>query len=166
MWSHGRTPSEPGVSGLVHVIRGMDELAALAGRGLGVSQWHRVTQEQIDAFAEVTGDAERLHLDPAVARERGFDNTIAHGLLTVSLGPMLVAQVFRAPGIRLSLNYGFDRVRLTAPVPVGSRVRLHLSCESVEPIRGGLKCTFGQTFELEGETRPACVAQSVIAFLE
>lgn len=148
------------------IVRDLVDLHALVGREIGVSDWHRIDQERIDSFASATGDPERLHLDPVVARQRGFDDTIAHGLLTLSLGPMLVAQLFACPGIRLSLNYGFDRVRMTAPVPVGSRVRLRLSCESAESIPGGLKVAFNQHFELEGQSKPACVARSLIAFLE
>lgn len=148
------------------IVESLSDLLGLVGREIGVSEWHRIDQEQISSFASATGDPERLHLDQVVARERGFDDTIAHGLLTLSLGPMLVAQVFASRGIRLSLNYGFDRVRMTAPVPVGARVRLRLSCESAEAIPGGLKVAFGQHFELEGETKPACVARSLIAFLE
>lgn len=150
----------------LRLVEAHDDIAALEGEFLGVSSWLRVEQRMLDEFARVTGDGERIHLDPDAARAMGFESTIAHGLLTLSLGPRFVSEIVRWPKDRLSLNYGFDRVRMTAPVPVGCRVRMKLTCIRVVPIAGGMKVSFLQEFEVEGSEKPACVATSIIAFLE
>jgi acyl dehydratase len=150
-------------------LSGTAELRALVGRDLGTSAWHRVNQDLIDAFAEVTDDDERIHLDPAASP---FGVTIAHGLYTLALGPKFLHEIFRMHGSLLGLNYGFDRVRFTSPVRVDSEVRMTAHLDRCEPIpaagdRGpGWKFHVTQTFEIRGEDRPACVAEAVVAWFD
>jgi acyl dehydratase len=150
-------------------MQGTVSLRALAGQELGTTQWHRITQRHIDAFAEITDDDERIHLDPA---ESPFGVTIAHGLYTLALGPKFLHEIFRMQGHSLALNYGFDRVRFISPVRVDSRVRMTAHMRDVSPIpaagdRGpGWKFHITETFEIEGEDRPACVADAVLAWFD
>jgi acyl dehydratase len=148
----------------MRTVQGVDGLLALVGTELGTSAWHTVTQERINAFASATDDYERIHLDPDRGREAGLGGTIAHGLFTLSLGPKFLYEIFEVQGHRLALNYGFDRVRFTSPVKVDSRVRMTATLTGAEEIEGGSKFTLRQVFEIEGEERPACVADSVVAY--
>ena len=118
----------------MRVFRGVDELAAAVGADLGTSQWHPVTQEQVDRFAEATGDHQWIHVDPVRAAEGPFGTTIAHGYLTLSLVPLLAAEVYAVEGVRLALNYGCNKVRFPTPVPVGSRVRGSVVLDSVTTV--------------------------------
>jgi len=142
-------------------ITGIDELKSKVGEELGVSDWHEVTQEAIDAFADVTGDHQWIHVDPDRARETPFGGTIAHGLYTLSLGPKFTYEVFSIDGFAFGLNYGYGKVRFPAPVPVGSRVRMRALLSNVEDVPGGVQITITQTFETEGGTKPVCVAESL-----
>ena len=142
-------------------ITGLDELKASKGQRLGTSEWHEVTQEAIDAFADVTGDHQWIHVDVERAKETPFGGTIAHGYYTLSLAPMLVEQVMSLEGFAFAVNYGLDRVRFLAPVPVGSRVRVHVELRALEEIAGGAQIMLELTFEVEGGEKPACVAQTV-----
>jgi acyl dehydratase len=147
----------------MRTIEGVEGLRASVGQELGVSRWHQIDQEQISAFAQATGDRYWIHTDPErAARDTPFGSTIAHGLLTLSLGPMFSYEIYNITGFPMYLNYGFEKVRFTAPVPVGSRVRMRATLESINEVAGGITCTIAQVFELEGSERPACVAQSVI----
>jgi acyl dehydratase len=123
-------------------IEGIEGLRASVGEELGVSDWHEIDQEQISAFAAVTGDDYWIHVDPERAKQTAFGTTIAHGLLTLSLGPKFSYQIYE---IKIAdshyLNYGFGNVRFTAPVPVGSRVRMRATLRSVEEVPGGMTCT-------------------------
>ena len=148
------------------VFQSVADLSARVGESFGVSAWHDVTQERITAFADASRDFVPIHLDPGVARAAGFDDTIAHGLYTLSLGPMFMAELYQTPGLRLGLNYGFDSVRFLHPVPVNSRLRMHLTLTSSAPLGEGAKFVFEETFEIEGIERPACVAQAVVAFFD
>lgn len=142
-------------------ITGPDELKAKVGEELGVSDWHEVTQERINAFAEATEDFQWIHVDPERAKETPFGGTIAHGLYTLSLGPKFAYSMFSLEGFAFGLNYGYDRVRFPAPVPVGSRVRMRATLAKVDDVPGGLQFTVTQTFEIEGADKPACVAESL-----
>lgn len=139
----------------------LEDLPGLVGTCLGVSRWHTVTQEQINLFAQATGDDQWLHVDPERARSGPFGTTIAHGYLTLSLGPMLLWDAVEVTGVSRVLNYGIDRVRFPSPVPVNSRVRLSVALLGVSAIDGGLSTKLGCTFELEGAPKPACVAEIV-----
>ena len=150
----------------VRTLLGPDELRALTGQELGTSAWHDVTQQRIQAFADATEDWERIHVDPERVAETPFGVPIAHGLYTLSLGPKFLYEIFRMTGHSLGLNYGFDKVRFLAPVRVDSRVRMRASLVGSEPIEGGTKFRIRQVFEIEGEERPACVAESIIAYFD
>jgi acyl dehydratase len=143
------------------VINGLEELKGKVGAELGVSDWVEVTQEAIDAFAEATGDHQWIHVDPARAKDTPFGGTIAHGLYTLSLGPQLSYSLFEVQGVAFGLNYGYNKVRYPAPLPVGSKVRMRATLTAAEDIPGGLQMTVTQTFEREGGDKPVCVAESV-----
>jgi acyl dehydratase len=149
------------VRAMATTITGLDELREAEGRTLGTSGWHEVTQDAIDAFADVTGDHQWIHVDPERAKDTPFGGTIAHGYYTLSLAPMLTAQVLSLEGFAFALNYGLNRVRFPAPLPVGSRVRLTAEVAELQDIPGGAQMTLRLTFEREGGDKPVCVAESV-----
>jgi acyl dehydratase len=142
-------------------ITGLGELRAHVGEELGVSDWHEVTQEAIDAFAELTGDDQWIHVDVERARETPFGGTIAHGYYTLSLAPMFSYRMLDLQGFDFGVNYGLNRVRFPAPMPVGERVRMRMKLEGVEEIPGGAQVTMLLTFEREGGDKPVCVADSL-----
>ena len=142
-------------------ITGMDELRAALGTELGVTDWREITQADVDAFAEVTGDRYWIHTDPDRAAESPLGGTIAHGLFTLSLAPSMTYELLSLEGFALAFNYGYNRVRFPAPVPVGSRVRMRATLAAVEDIPGGAQITLVQTFEREGADKPVCVAESL-----
>jgi acyl dehydratase len=143
------------------VINGLDELKSKVGEELGVSDWHEVTQEEVDAFADATGDHQWIHVDPQRAKETPFGGTIAHGLYTLSLGPQFSYAMFELKGVSFGLNYGYNKIRYPAPLPVGSRVRMRATLAAVEEVPGGVQFTVTQTFEREGGDKPVCVAESL-----
>jgi acyl dehydratase len=143
------------------VINGLDELKAKVGEELGVSDWVDVTQEAIDAFADATDDHQWIHVDPERAKETPFGGTIAHGLYTLSIGPALSYTLYEVKGVAFALNYGYNKVRYPAPLPVGSRVRMRATLTAADEIAGGVQLTVTQTFEREGGDKPVCVAESV-----
>lgn len=151
------------------ILEGTASLRALIGQDLGTTAWHQVTQTHIDAFADATEDDERIHLDPVVSP---FGVTIAHGLYTLSLGPKFLHELFRMQGHSLALNYGFDRVRFVAPVRVNSKIRMTAHLSAYAPIPAGLawgpgwKFHLTETFEIENEDRPACIAEAVVAWFD
>jgi acyl dehydratase len=143
-------------------ITGLDELKAAEGEVLGTSEWHEVTQEAINDFADVTGDHQWIHVDVERAKETPFGGTIAHGYYTLSLAPMVTEQVMSLDGFAFAVNYGLNKVRFPAPVPVGSRVRGTVKLASLEEIPGGAQFMLELTFEVEGGEKPACVAQTLV----
>jgi acyl dehydratase len=148
------------------VLNSLEDLKPLAGQELGTSHWHSITQERIDAFAQATGDRQWIHCDPERATvESPFGTTIAHGFLTLSLGPSLMDEVFLIEDARLAINYGLNRVRFPAAVRVGSRLRLRLRLLDVQDIDGGIQATFQQIFEVEGQEKPVCVAEAVLRWM-
>jgi acyl dehydratase len=147
-------------------LNGVPELAEQVGQELGVSDWYDVTQERITAFAHATDDFEQIHLDDARGREAGLGGTIAHGLYTLSLGPKFLYEIYSLDGPSLGLNYGFEKVRFLSPVKVGSRIRMSATLKTVDPIPGGHRVTITQTFEVEGQEKPAAVADSVVAYFD
>jgi acyl dehydratase len=145
----------------MRTITGMDELKRAEGEELGTSDWHEVTQADIDAFAEVTGDHQWIHVDPERARDTPFGGTIAHGYYTLSLAPRFTEQIVRFDGFAFAVNYGLNKVRFPAPVPVGSRVRMSAKLASLEEVPGGAQITMALTFEREGGDKPVCVAETL-----
>lgn len=146
----------------VRVIKGLSELQAMVGQKVGTSDWVDVTQERVQAFADGTGDHQWIHCDPERARrESPFGTTIAHGFFTLSLGPALSEQIYRVEEVKLVLNYGLNRVRFPNPVKIGSRVRMSTDLIGLKATSSGYQATFKQTFEVEGDTKPACVAEMV-----
>ena len=140
---------------------GISELAAAAGTHLGFSGWHTVDQEQIDTFARATGDHQWIHVDPDRAATGPFGVTVAHGYLTLSLVPMLVREVYRIEGMAMGVNYGADRLRFPAPVPVDSRLRAGVELLSVAPASVGHQVKARVTIEREGGAKPVCVVDTV-----
>jgi acyl dehydratase len=145
----------------------IDALKALEGTESGPTDWYDVTQERIDAFAEATGDFQFIHVDPEKAKATPLGTTIAHGLLTLSLGPYFAGQLktFGSldPGtFAMALNYGYDKVRFTSPVPVNSRLRMRSTVGEVKEVPGGAQVTTLQTFEIEGQEKPACITESLV----
>jgi acyl dehydratase len=136
-------------------------MQALVGQELGSSDWLTIEQDRIDQFALATGDHQWIHTDPARAASGPFGATVAHGFLTLSLVPVLSEGAFAVADVRLGVNYGLNRVRFAAPVRVGSRVRGHYKLLAYEPLEGGAQMTVQATIELEGSSKPACVAETV-----
>jgi acyl dehydratase len=141
------------------------DLAALEGQEIGTSDWVVVTQSDIDLFGRATRDAQWIHVDPARAAAGPFGTTVAHGFLTLSLVSDLFAGAVAFEDVRMSLNYGLNRVRFPSPVPVGSRLRATCVLDKYEPIEGGAQLTKTVTIEREGGTKPACVAEWVTRHL-
>jgi len=150
----------------MRTFNGLDEFEQAVGSHLGHSDWHTVTQEQIDLFAEATGDHQWIHTDPEKAAEGPFGTTIAHGYLTLSLIPKLAWQIYTVEGLRMGVNYGANKVRFPAPVPVGSRIRA--GAELVELTRGpnGAQATVRVTVEREGGDKPVCVAETISVLVD
>jgi acyl dehydratase len=142
-------------------ITGLDGLRDAMGSELGVTDWHEVTQAEVDAFADATGDHQWIHVDPERAAQSPLGGTIAHGLFTLSLAPAMTSKLLSFEGFAFALNYGYNRVRFPAPLPVGSRVRMRARLANVEDIAGGAQITIVQTFEREGADKPVCVAESL-----
>jgi len=139
----------------------LSDLQAHIGGVLGISEWLGIDQARIDQFAAVTGDDQWIHVDPARAAAGPFGATVAHGHLTLSLLPVMVGTAFTIDDVHMTINYGFNRVRFPAPVPVGSRLRGHFKLMAFEPISGGAQVIVEVTTEREGHSKPACVAESV-----
>ncbi|ROO85961.1 acyl dehydratase [Actinocorallia herbida] len=145
----------------MNVFHDIEELRAAIGTHLGYSDWHTVTQKQIDTFAEATGDHQWIHTDPVKAAAGPFGATIAHGFLTLSLVPLLAGRVYRVEGISMGVNYGADRLRFPAPVPVDSRIRAGVELLSLEQGGGGYRLTARVAIEREGAAKPVCVVDAV-----
>jgi acyl dehydratase len=145
-------------------IQGIDGLKQRVGDHLGYSEWHQVTQEQVNTFAEATGDFQWIHVDVERAKQGPFGGPIAHGYLTLSLGPLLIPQIVKVEGITMAVNYGLNKVRFPAPVPVGSKIRLGATLAGVEDIAGGVQVTMGMVYELDGGDKPVCVAEIVFRY--
>jgi acyl dehydratase len=141
----------------------LDALAACVGQEVALSDWITVTQHQINLFAEATGDHQWIHVDPERARSGPFGATVAHGFLTLSLLPAFLESAVQVSQLRMGLNYGLNKVRFTAPVPVGSRLRAGLKLLACHPIdNSGLQITWEITVEREGTDKPVCIAESLV----
>lgn len=143
-------------------IASLTELKKLIGQEVAVSDWVEITQERVNLFAEATGDHQWIHLDAERSRkESPYGGTVAHGFLTLSLLPMLMGSSIRMLDVRMGVNYGLNKVRFPAPVPVGSRVRARMTLLSVEDIPDGAQVIWNVTIEREGGEKPVCVAESI-----
>lgn len=141
----------------------LSELVALVGQEVAVSDWITVTQEQVNLFAEATGDQQWIHVDVERAKAGPFGAPIAHGFLTLSLLPKFFASAMHIEHSRMGVNYGLNKVRFMTPVPVGSRLRARMKLQKSEPIdNDGVQMVWEVTVELEGHAKPACVAESVV----
>jgi acyl dehydratase len=145
-------------------VKGIDELKTKVGEHLGYSDWHEVTQDQVNRFADATGDHQWIHVDVERAKAGPFGGPIAHGYLTLSLGPVLMPEVLRVEGISMGVNYGCNKVRFPSPVPVGSKLRLGATISAVDDVAGGAQATVVLTFEVEGQDKPSCVAEVVYRY--
>ena len=145
-------------------VNGIDELKALQGQHLGHSDYVEITQEQVNQFAEATGDHQWIHTDPERAKAGPFGGPIAHGYLTLSLAPALLPQILQVGGISMGVNYGCGKVRFPSPVPVGAKVRAGAELVSVEDVAGGAQVTMSVTFECEGAPKPSCVAEVIYRY--
>ena len=149
----------------------LNDFAAQAGQELGTSDWVTISQAQIQQFADATGDHQWIHLEPERAvRESPYKNTIAHGFLTLSLAPMLLATLYEIKSVKMGINYGANKVRFTNAVPSGSQVRMKAWLNHVEPEhRGeatGVRAIFECVFEVGGQTKPACIAELIVLLFE
>ena len=140
------------------------DLKSAEGQHLGYSDWLEINQDRIDKFADATGDHQWIHVDPERAKKGPFGACIAHGYLTQSLVNMFLPQIVEVQGIRMGVNYGTDKVRFPAPVPVGSRVRGGGELVKVEEVKGGVQTTIRVSVEIEGKDRPACVVDTISRF--
>ncbi|MER7544299.1 MaoC family dehydratase [Spirillospora sp. NPDC127506] len=143
----------------MRTFSGVDDYEKAVGTHLGHSDWHTITQEQVDLFADATGDRQWIHVDRERAAAGPFGGTIAHGYLTLSLIPMLVSRIYRVEGLRMGVNYGANKVRFPAPVPVGSRVRAGAELLSLDRGPSGARAAVRVTIEREGGDKPVCVAE-------
>jgi acyl dehydratase len=143
------------------VFKSPFELKDAVGQSLGHSDWLEIDQQRINTFAEATGDFQWIHVDPERAKEGPFGKCIAHGYLSLALVNLFLPQIIDVQGISMGVNYGCEKVRFPAPVPVGSRVRGRGELMAVEEVKGGIQSTVRVTVEIEGNDRPACVVDTI-----
>ena len=149
------------------VFETLDELRGAAGMHLGWTDWLEVDQERVNLFADATGDHQWIHVDvDRATAESPFGGPIAHGYLTLSLGPVLVPQVIRVEGIKMGVNYGCEKVRFPSPVPVGAKLRVGVELLEVTDIPGGCQVKMRFTFECEGAPKPSCVSENLFRYYE
>ena len=142
------------------------DLAAATGEVIGTSEWVTITQDAVNQFADATGDHQWIHVDPEKAAKGPFGGPIAHGYLTLSLLPQLMHGMYTVEGIKMGINYGLNKVRFPAPVPVGSRVRAQTALVDVADLGdGAAQATMSTTVEIEGSPKPACVAESIVRYV-
>lgn len=147
------------------IIAGADDLKARIGEHLGYSAYVEITQERVNLFADATGDHQWIHVDVERAAQGPFGGPIAHGFLTLSMAPALLGTVFSVSDVRMGLNYGLNRLRFPSPVPVGSQLRVGARLQEVTDLGGGaVQVVVEATFEVEGATKPACVAEVVFRY--
>ena len=146
------------------IIKDQADLMAHVGQHLGYSDYITVTQEQVQMFADATGDHQWIHLDVERAKTGPFGQTIAHGYLTLSLGPVFLPQIFSVGGISMGVNYGANKVRFVSPVPVGAELRAGLKVLAVDDTAGGARVTLETTFECKGASKPSCIAEVIFQY--
>ncbi|MGP0031240.1 MAG: MaoC family dehydratase [Acidimicrobiales bacterium] len=145
-------------------VDGVDAFHDLVGQQVGYSEWQSITQERINLFADATDDHQWIHVNPERAKDGPFGGTIAHGYLTLSLAPVLLNQVLLVDKMRLGINYGANKVRFPAPVPVGADLRMGVTVGNVEDVDGGVQVTYDLVMEIRDAPKPACVAQVVYRY--
>ena len=148
-------------NGEERVVKTVAELKELVGQEIGVGDWVEITQERVNLFADATGDHQYIHVDPERAARTFFGGTIAHGYLTLSLLPHLMMETLDVQGGRMSINYGLNRVRFAAPVRSGDRIRMRFTLAELEDIPGCIRLTWHALVEIEGQHKPACVAEMI-----
>jgi acyl dehydratase len=156
------TVSEQPVS--PYVVHGVAGLRERAGSSLGVSDWVTVDQEMVTTFADLTGDRQWIHVDPEQASQGPFGTTVAHGFLTLGMSTGLLWSIFTVDDVSMILNYGLNRVRFPAPLPVGSRIRMHVSLAEVTELPEGVQVVYHLEYEIEGKDKPCCVADLVFRY--
>jgi acyl dehydratase len=145
----------------------LQELKSMKGQELGTSDWHLVTQDEIGKFADATHDHQWIHVDPERAkRESPFGGPVAHGYYTLSLAPHFMEQILAVKGIRMGVNYGLNKLRFPSPVLIGKRVRMKATLADFEDVQGGAQATVAMSFEIEGEQKPACVAEAIYRYYQ
>jgi len=142
------------------------DLLAAVGTDLGTTDWLEITQERVDTFADATGDHQWIHVDPERAKDGPFGGTIAHGYLTLSLVNIFLPDLLEVRNVSMGVNYGTDKTRFPAPVPVGSRIRGRAELSGAEEVKGGVQARVTVTVEIEGNDRPACVVETISRFLD
>ncbi|MGV9744408.1 MaoC family dehydratase [Rhodococcus zopfii] len=150
----------------MRVFQGIAEIEAAVGEHLGYSEWLEITQERVNTFADATGDHQWIHVDPERAASGPYGTTIAHGYLTLSLLPVLGSQIFTVEGLKMRINYGSNKVRFPAPVPVGSKIRAGVTVTSVERTAKGANLIVSYTVEVDGGDKPALIAETVAVLVE
>ena len=145
-------------------VEGIEGLKSIEGQHLGHSDWIEISQEMVNTFAEATGDHQWIHVDVERAKAGPFGAPIAHGYLTLSLTPRLLPQILTASGFAMGVNYGTEKVRFPSPVPVGSQLRMGAELTEVTEIQGGAQCTITVTYEVQGASKPSCVAAVVFRY--
>ena len=147
------------------IIEDLEELKTMVGQEIGVSDWIKVTQERVNTFAEATGDHQWIHVDPERAKkESPYGGPIAHGYLTMSLAPYFLQQIMEIKKKRMGVNYGLNKVRFPAPVPVGGKLRMKAEVAEIEEIKGGIQIVIKMTFEVEGQEKPCCIAEAIYRY--
>lgn len=141
------------------VVEGIEGLRELVGSQVGATDWMEVTQQQVNRFADATGDHQWIHVDTERAADSPFGGTIAHGFLTLALIPVVLTSVLDVRGFAMGVNYGLDKVRFPAPVPVGAKLRGSVVVDEVSEVAGGVQTVYSITFEIDGADKPACVAR-------
>ena len=150
----------------MRTFESIDDLMGAKGETLGTSSWVEITQDSVNLFADATGDHQWIHVDPDKAAQGPFGGTIAHGFMTLSLLPRLMAEMYTVNGVKLAINYGLNKVRFPAPVPVGSKVRAVSTATGAESLPNDtLQITVSTTVEIEGGAKPACVAESILRYI-
>ena len=144
---------------------GLDELVAAQGSQLGPTEWLEVTQDRVNVFADATDDHQWIHVDPERAANGPFGGTIAHGLLTLSLLPYFMHQLYTVDNIAMAINYGYNKVRFITPVKVGAKIRARAEIAKVDELDGGAQATMTTTVEIDGSEKPAAVAESIVRYL-
>jgi acyl dehydratase len=145
-------------------IDGIDGLKQRVGDHIGYSDWHEITQDQVNKFADATGDHQWIHVDVERAKAGPFGGPIAHGYLTLSLAPVLFDEILHVSGVSMAINYGLNKLRFPSPVPVGAKIRAGATLQSVEDVSGAVQATMAVTFEIEGGTKPVCVAEILFRY--
>jgi acyl dehydratase len=150
----------------MRTFNSIDELAESTGQPIGHSEWTTITQEAVNLFADATGDHQWIHVDTERAANGPFGTTIAHGYMTLALLPQLMQQIYSVDGVKMGINYGVNKVRFPAPVPVGSKIRAESAVVDVTDLgEGAYQATLSTTVSIEGGAKPACVAESIVRYL-